>query len=424
MMRFIKQWTISNFNHQKGFIALLVAILILVAMVTISVSVANLIIGQHKISANIIKSSQTYFAAEAGVEDALLRLKKNMNWSTPYTLTVGEGTSNVEISDIIGGARAIIAEGNVMERIRKVSIAYQVSTQETSFYYGAQVGDGGITMRSGSEVKGNVFSNGNAVGPGTVTDTVVVARNGNKIDGLTIGKDAFVHICKESTIGGRLTHVSGGSIQDCPAGETVDGGPNEIQPRDFPITQDMINNWQNEATSSIITGDLTIEDDTSLGPVKIDGNLLIKNAILTITGTIWITGTFDTGNNVEVRLDEDSYGDLSGVLMADGNVQIRNNALLKGTSSPSSYLLVISNSSSLLEDDPAIDVKNNALGSILFAPNGLMVIHNNVELIEATAYQLLLQNNAVVTYEIGLENLEFTSGPGGSWEVASWREIE
>lgn len=424
MMRLTKQWTINNFSHQKGFIALLVAILILVAMVTISVSVANLIIGQHKISASIIKSSQAYFAAESGIEDALLRLRKNMQWTNPLPLTIAEGSVSTTISDIIGGARVIMAEGNVMERIRKVSIAYQVSTQGVSFYYGAQVGDGGLTMSSGSEVTGNIFSNGSAVGSGTVTDTAVVARNGNKIDGLTIGSDAFVHICRDSAIGGKLTYVSGGSIQGCTAEEIVDGGPNEIQPQDFPITQDMINDWQNEATSSIITGDLTIEDDTSLGPVKIDGNLLIKNAILTITGTIWITGTFNTGTNVEVRLDEDSYGDLSGILMADGNIQIRNNVLLRGTNSPSSYLLVISNSSSLSEDDAAIDVKNNALGSILFAPNGLMVIHNNVELIEATAYQLLLQNNAAITYQIGLENLEFTSGPGGSWEVTSWREIE
>ncbi len=423
-MRFTKPWTVNNFNHQKGFIALLVAVLILVAMVTISVSMANLIIGQHKISANIIKSSQAYFTAEAGIEDALLRLKKNMQWTNPLPLTIAGGFASTTISDIIGGARVIMAEGNMMERIRKVSVVYQVSTQGTSFYYGAQVGDGGLTMGSGSEIKGNVFSNGNAVGLGTITDTAVVARNGNKIDSLTIGKDAHVHICRDSTIGEKLTYVSGGSIQGCTAAEIVDGGPNEIQPRDFPITQDMINDWQKEATLSIISGDLTIEDDTSLGPVKIDGNLLIKNATLTITGTIWITGTFDSGTNVEVRLDENSYGDLSGILMADGNVQIRNNVLLRGTSSPSSYLLVISNSSSLLEDDAAIDVKNNALGSILFAPNGLMVIHNNVELIEATAYQLLLQNNAVITYEIGLENLEFTSGPGGSWEVTSWKETE
>ena len=135
MMRFTKLWAINNFNHQKGFIALLVAVLILVAMVTISVSMANLIIGQHKISANIIKSSQAYFAAEGGIEDALLRLKKNMQWTNPLPLTIADGFASTTISDIIGGARVIMAEGNVMERIRKVSIVYQVSPQEASFYY-------------------------------------------------------------------------------------------------------------------------------------------------------------------------------------------------------------------------------------------------------------------------------------------------
>ena len=138
-----------------------------------------------------------------------------------------------------------------------------------------------------------------------------------------------------------------------------------------------------------------------------------------MTGTIWITGAFDTGSNVTLELDENSYGDSSGVLIADGNVQIRNNAILKGTGSPSSYLLVISNSSSLSESNAAIDVKNNALGSVLFAPNGLMVIHNNVELIEAVGYQLLLKNNAKITYEMGITSLDFTSGPGGGWTLPS-----
>ena len=279
-------------------------------------------------------------------------------------------------------------------------------------------------MGSGSEIRGNVFSNGSVDGSGTVTDSIVVARNGNKIDGLIVGRDANVHTCKDSTIGGTLTYVSGGSLQNCTAGATVDGGPNEIQPKDFPITQTMINNWKSDAEAGgIIVGDLTVDTDRSLGPVKILGNLLVKGAKLTMTGTIWAMGTFDTGNNVEVKLDA-SYGDLSGVLMADGNVKIRNNAVLEGTSSPSSYLLIISNSLSLSEVSAAIDVKNNALGSILFSPNGLMVIHNNVALIEATAYKLLLQNNAAINYEIGLENLNFTSGPAGGWQVTSWKEVE
>ena len=411
--------------NQKGFVALFITILILAVVSGFALSISLLTLGKQEILNNIIKSNQAYYTAEAGVEDALLRLANDMNFSSSYTLSLNDGSAAIEISDIIGGARVIIAEGNTLGRIRKVSIAYQISTQEASFYYGAQAGDGGIIMRNGSVIRGNVFSNGSVVGSGSITDTVVVANNGNRIDGLIIGRDANAHTCVGSVIDGTLTFVSGGSIGDCNAGEFVDGGPNEIQPRDFSVTQAIIDDWKIEAESGgIISGDLTISENTSLGPIKINGNLLIDKAIVTITGTVWVTGTFDVGNKVEVRLDEDSYGDLSGVLIIDGNVQVRNNVLLEGTDSPSSYLLVISTSSSLLETDAAIDVKNNALGSILFTPNGLMVIHNNVELTEATAYKLLLENNAEVVYEMGLANLEFTSGPGGSWEVSSWREIE
>lgn len=415
----------STTYNQKGFVAFFIIISVLAVVFGLAISISFLTLREYNILKNIIKSSQAYYTAEAGVEDALLRLANNMNWSSSYALSLNDGSAVIEISDIIGGARVIIVEGNTLGRIRKVSIAYQISTQEASFYYGAQVGDGGITMKSGSIIKGNVFSNGSIIGSGNITDTVIVAHNGNKIDGLTIGRDVSVHTCKDSTIDGTLTFVSGGSIESCITGGLVDGGPNEIQPRDFPITQTMIDGWKSEAESGgIISGDLIISENIFLGPIKIDGNFLINNATVTITGTVWVTGTFDVGNNVEVKLDEDSYGDLSGVLIVDGNVQIRNGVLLKGTDSPSSYFLVISTSSSLLETDAAIDVKNNALGSILFAPNGLMVIHNNVELTEATAYKLLLKNNAEIIYEIGMASLKFTSGPGGSWRVSSWREIE
>ena len=35
-----------------------------------------------------------------------------------------------------------------------------------------------------------------------------------------------------------------------------------------------------------------------------------------------------------------------------------------------------------------------------------------------------INNNAVIEYEAGLENANFASGPGGSWQLKRWREIE
>ena len=412
-------------KNQKGFAALFITFLVMAIVFGIAVSIFIVTHNEQEIIRNIVKSNQAYYAAESGIEDILLRLTDGKDWSPSYILDVGGASAAVAISDILGGARTVLSEGNDSNRLRKIQIVYRVVTEKASFYYGAQIGDGGLVMKNGSEVQGNIFSNGNVTGAGDITDTVIVAGNGNMIDGLTVGKDAHVYNCKDSSIIGTLTYVSGGTIDNCTAEEIVDGGPEEIAQRDFPVTQEMIDSWKSEAESGgIISGDLVVDEDMSLGPVKIEGNLFLDDAVLTMTGTIWTQGTFDTANNAEAVLDEDSYGNLSGVLMADGTIEIRNNVSLKGTSSPSSYLLVISNSPSLLEDTPAINVRNNALGSILFTPNGLMLINNNVELTEATAYKLILENNTQITYEIGLENLEFTSGPGGSWTVTDWEEIQ
>lgn len=74
--------------------------------------------------------------------------------------------------------------------------------------------------------------------------------------------------------------------------------------------------------------------------------------------------------------------------------------------------------------EEVITVDNNALGVIYYAPQGRIRFSNNAGAKEATAYGITLDNNAVITYESGLANARFTSGPGGSFSVKSWREIE
>lgn len=400
------------------------AIIVMVMALTMTIGTIGLSVINIKISRNSLTSSQSYYAAEAGVEDALLRLAKTKQWSNTYSFPVGSGTTAVSIAPQIGGVYLVRGTGHIQSKVRKAEVSFATSYQiEGSLIYGVQVGDGGMTMDNNSQVIGNVFSNSTISGSGSITDSVTVAGNGNKIDGINIGVNARVHTCEDSDIGGTLTYVSGGSITRCTAGSTVDGGPNAIDPLPFPITQDMINTWKNEATANTINGNLTVTTNTSLGPVKINGNLLIENGVtVTMTGTIWVTGTLDTNNNAIVRLDS-GYGNTSGILIADGNVKISNNVTLASTGSLNSYLLVVGNSSSTNNANPAMDVSNNVNGAILFTPNGLMVVHNNVDLLEATAYQLHLNNNATVTYEQGLANVTFSSGPSGGAGILYWHEV-
>ena len=86
--------------------------------------------------------------------------------------------------------------------------------------------------------------------------------------------------------------------------------------------------------------------------------------------------------------------------------------------------MFLSMDSSLNEEFAAIDVDNNAEGAIFYTVNGVIRLRNNIKIREATGHKLYLDNNAIVEYETGLENTNFSSGPGGSWEVVSWQEIE
>ena len=111
-------------------------------------------------------------------------------------------------------------------------------------------------------------------------------------------------------------------------------------------------------------------------------------------------------------------------------MQVHSNVALQGSGSAGSYLLVLGTCgpshvpSCLLETSPAMDVKNNVSGAILYASEGLLEVDNNVDLVEVIAYKLLLKPGATVTYELGLANAIFTSGPSGGVRVSGWKEVE
>jgi len=424
--------------NQKGFAAFFVTILVLAIMLGLCFSITILILGGQRISKNIVKSTQAYYIAEAGVEDALLRLKEAPKMpGLSYNMNVGQGVGNINISNIIGGSRIIIGQGDIFERARKIQVVYAVDTNSISFHYGAQAGDGGIDMESNSVIHGNVFSNGTIralTGTATIDNSAVVAKNGNKIINLIIGTlgsapsdEARAHTCEGSVINGDLYYVSGGS-SNC----TVNGGsqavlPSDIDSENMPISDSQIDSWKNEAIGGgVISGDYTIAGGTTeyLGPIKITGNLTVENsATLVLTGNLWVVGNITIDNNASIRLDID-YGSTSGVIVTDGKILAENGVTLEGSGEEGSYLMLLTTNNSLLLDDPAVYVKNNAQGAIFYASNGMIRLRNNINIREATGYKLHLDNNAEITYESGLIDSLFSSGPGGSWKVRAWSEVE
>jgi len=419
----------------KGFVGLYLTIVVLVLMIGIIASIGFGVLAQQKIIQNMTQGAQAYQAAESGIEDALLRLKKGLNACKPSgsppcanTLQVDNATSTVDISDLVGGARTIIGEGDLQDRFRTVQVVYELSSTGVGFFYGAQVGDGGIDLDNSGRIIGNVFSNGNLVHENTaqVTGTVQIASAGNKIMGELDGGDeilgdAYVDICENSNIVGIFYGLS---QTGCTFSSFILQSP--PSPIPFPISSTDIANWKAEAEAGGTTlGPYTRDSGTSsLGPIKITGDMIIKNtAELVVTGTIWVTGNVTIQNSAKVRLDP-GYGTTSGMIIVDGVITLENNTVSSGSGQAGSYLMYLSTYPGTPSPSSALIIKNFAVADILYTTNGFVQIENNTDLREVTAYGVRLQNSAELTYEIGLGSTLFTSGPSGGWTVTSWKEIE
>ncbi|MFC1612572.1 hypothetical protein ACFL29_01850 [Patescibacteria group bacterium] len=271
-----------------------------------------------------------------------------------------------------------------------------------------------------------VIAGGNAYAYNLLNSTISGDAIAYFIDDSDIGQNASSTDIIDSSVGANLwcetfTNVSVGDSNFCPTSITP---PSDPGPIDLPITDAIINDWKTDAENGgIIEGDYLIEEDSSLGPVKINGNLTIDGgALLTLTGTLYVTGDITLANNTSVTLDA-LYGSNSGIFMADRTISVSNNVQFSGAG-PNSFLTILSNFDS--PTDPAIDINNNSNTAILFAPHGIIDIINNATLKQVNAKKLLLSNNTQVFYETGLSSVSFSSGPTGGWTELKgfWRIIE
>jgi hypothetical protein len=129
-------------------------------------------------------------------------------------------------------------------------------------------------------------------------------------------------------------------------------------------------------------------------------------------------------NNAVISLAS-GYGSNSGIIIVDGTVNISNNTVFTGSGTAGSYILVLTNNTSVNPAAPAMNLANNGAAAVFYAPNGMISVANNASLKEVTAFTLNLTNNSSVVYESGLANVNFSSGPGASWlpKTGTTREI-
>ena len=121
-------------NIHKGFATLYLVLLILFFMAAITASSFLLVSWQQRTARNTQNSVQAYWAAEAGAEDAFLRIKNSMAWINPISFGVGEGIANTTITETSPGTNLVVAQGNDASRIRKVQAEYQLSGTTPEYF--------------------------------------------------------------------------------------------------------------------------------------------------------------------------------------------------------------------------------------------------------------------------------------------------
>ncbi len=263
----------------------------------------------------------------------------------------------------------------------------------------------------------------------------------NGITNVTVDGEARANVIVDSTI-------SGDAYYQSISGSTVLGtefpDSNDPPVLNMPLSDANIAQWKEDAlVGGTIIGDCgdsgnpacTIGSDDTLwiGPKKIDGDLnLSSQQSLVVTGTLHITGNIDLdGNGAEISCDT-SYNNESCIIIADGWVHVKNNITFSGSGNSNSFLMLIStldgctgvSGASCTHHDGAIDIHNNSSGALFYAMKGMMNLHNNVDITAAVAYKLRLDNGATITYETGISNTYFSSGPSGGWSIDLWNETQ
>jgi hypothetical protein len=377
-------------KNEHGVIALLLTTVALFVATALSLTSVFLFLNRANAAKNIAFSYESIYAAEAGVEDILLRYydtTKKLPSSYPAALLVGTASASTTLREDFLGNVILTSEGDRLSRVRALRI-YASPIGPGAFHYAVQIGDLGLEMGSNSKVIGNVYSNGNITG------------------------DSNSEIRGDASAVGTIS-----SPRPVVTGVRTEG----VTPESLPQVD--IAYWKARANinNDPFVGNLVYDHGSStLGPRKVEGNLTLgSNAGLTLTGPVHVTGNFTMDSNSDLFLSE-SFSASTTAIVVGGNITFSSNAEVHATTSiPKGYILLLSESTS----GSAIDIdSNNPIDGAVYAPNGTVAIGSNADATSIAGRRIRLDSNATITYDFGLRRADFTGGPSSGGQIISWQE--
>lgn len=286
---------------------------------------------------------------------------------------------------------------------------------------------------------------------------------------LTVGGDSWAHTVSQTNTAGTIYCQIG--VYNA-GGKTCNTTRPDPTPQGFTINDAQIQGWKDAVTDSLTggwthNGDLTIgwqgTTTTALrrvngnltvngggtadlgalevtgninitgggrlraGPLKVGGNLVIGSSGLTVEDTVWVVGDIVVNSGAGVSLAP-SYGADSGVVVADGRLDLTGGGLFSGSGTAGSYPIVVTTSrcpvGASCGGNNAISQSGGSGAVVLVAPYGTLSANGGTSARAMMAYKVVISGGGSVTYDSGLADISLSSGPSGGFNIESWQEVE
>ena len=153
-------------SRNTGQVALTAVLFFLVAATAIGIGFTSFALEETSTTRKQLRAKQSYFLAEAGIEDAMYRVREDMTIGTSEVLNL-DGQSQTTDIVTVGNNKEITANATYAASVRKIKTILSPSTSDGTINYGLQVGYLGLDMKNKARVNGNVKSNGSIRGVGS-----------------------------------------------------------------------------------------------------------------------------------------------------------------------------------------------------------------------------------------------------------------
>ena len=117
----------KNKKSQKGIVALPAIITLSVIILTIGLAMSFSSFTQNNISSNKYKSELTYRIAEAGIKDAIVKITRNKNYDTAFTLLVNNGVANISFDISVPDQTKITSVGTFNDNTKTIETILDIT---------------------------------------------------------------------------------------------------------------------------------------------------------------------------------------------------------------------------------------------------------------------------------------------------------